>query len=558
MSAAAPTSHEVPVPRNAKLVISCNGSVRAIDIIQLPFTIGRKPEHPLSLQHPAVSRAHAQIVMEAGIYYLEDTGSKLGTFVNNTRITRQRLRSGDRLHFGSPEVGTAVFSSPDEESNGSSATLIGLDVATATPTSDLERLSLFLQAATRLNTSGLVEDILGTLVDSTLRLLHAERGFVFLRDEDGQLRLASAMDSRGNMLHGDETISHSILERAASSGAEFVVTDAAASEELAGQMSIVAFDLRTVVAIPLLRSEKKGGFRDAVLGVLYLDSTRASRDLSTVSHDLLRTIAHQAAMLIENAKLLQEREAKRRYEQELAISANIQQRLMSVNIPNLSFASVRAVSTACRDIGGDFFDVVEAGGQLACVVTDVCGKGVSAALLASILQGMIYAQLRSGLPLTEVVTVANEFLCERNLESKYATLTIVRLDETGSLEIVNCGHVPPFLIVNGKLVRGEPKNPPVGLFPGVSYVADRFQLEQDDRVIIVTDGITEAENDDGSEFGEGRVEAALRDKSTMDELVKEFRSFCGLVTQADDCTILEVRFNPAVASTAAAQTPEVA
>ena len=551
MSAVASTTPEVAHPRSPKLVVSSNGVARAIDILQFPFVIGRRPEHPLSLPHPAVSRSHAQIMFEDGAYYLEDLGSKLGTLVNNNPITRHRLKSGDRLQFGSAEVGTIVFSVHEDESAGPSSTVAELGIATGEPTSDLERLSLFLQAASRLNTSGLVEDILGTLVDSTLRLLRAERGFVFLRGGDGALRLAAAMDCRGNVLHGDETISHSILEKAASSGAEFIVTDASASQELSTQMSIVAFDLRTVVAIPLLHSEKKGGFRDAVLGVLYLDSTRVSQNLSTVSHDLLRTIAHQAAALIENAKLLQEREAKRRYEQELAISANIQQRLMSVNIPNLSFASVRALSTACRDIGGDFFDVVESRGQVACVVTDVCGKGVSAALLASILQGMIYAQLRSGLRLTEVVSVANEFLCERNLDSKYATLTIVRLDETGALEIVNCGHVPPFLIHNGTVLRGDPKNPPVGLFPGVTYSSDLLQLEPNDRLIIVTDGITEGTNDADMEFGEERVEAALQKNLTVDELIGEFRDFCGAVPQADDCTVLEVRFSPGAAVTQA-------
>lgn len=190
MSSAAPTTSECSVPRSAKLVVSSQGSVRAFDIVQLPFMIGRKPEHPLSLMHPAVSRAHAQIVLEEGAYYLEDLGSKLGTFVNNSRITRHRLRSGDRLQFGSPEVGTVVFSVHEEDSAAASSSLAGLEVGTGSPSSDLERLSLFLQAASRLNTSGLVEDILGTLVDSTLRLLHAERGFVFLRNSDGGLRLA--------------------------------------------------------------------------------------------------------------------------------------------------------------------------------------------------------------------------------------------------------------------------------------------------------------------------------------------------------------------------------
>lgn len=546
MSAAAPLAPGASSSARPKLVVSSDGSAHAVELLIFPFHIGRKPENDLCLPHPAVSRVHAQIVYEDGAYYLEDLGSKLGTLINNQPMMRQRLHSGDRLQFGSAAAGTIVFSVHEEEQEGEAQDLSGLAATVGAPSTDIERLSLFLQAASRLNTTNLVEEILGTLVDATLRLVHAERGFVFLKQPDGTLRLAAGLDCRGTVLRGDETISHSILHRAANSGVEFLVTDTSADSDLAGQMSIVAFDLRTVVAIPLLQMHAANA-SEAVLGVLYLDSRHASRDLSSVSNDLLRTIAHQAAALIENARLVQEREAKRRYEQELAISANIQQRLMNVSIPHLSFASVRAVSTACRDIGGDFFDVVEAGGQLSCVVTDVCGKGVSAALLASILQGMIYAQLRSGLPLADIVSVANEFLCERQLEAKYATLTIARIDENGALEIVNCGHIPPFVILNGKLVRCPPVNPPVGLLPGIKYAVERLQLEPHDRLVIVTDGITEASNAEEVEFGDQRVESALQENKPVETIIQDMHSFCGAVAQADDCTILELRFRPAAA-----------
>jgi len=83
---------------------------------------------------------------------------------------------------------------------------------------------------------------------------------------------------------------------------------------------------------------------------------------------------------------------------------------------------------------------------LAVVIADVCGKGISAALLASILQGMIYSQLCNNLPLAEVVATVNQFLCQKNLDAKYATLVLVRLAANGTLEYVNCGHVPPLLV----------------------------------------------------------------------------------------------------------------
>src|ERR1051326_5974690 len=95
---------------------------------------------------------------------------------------------------------------------------------------------------------------------------------------------------------------------------------------------------------------------------------------------------------------------------------------MAVDIPKVPFATIAARSIPCTEIGGDFFDVIFTGEKLAVVVADVCGKGVSAALLASIIQGMLYLHLMQGRDLVEGVTAVNRFLCERNLGEKYATL----------------------------------------------------------------------------------------------------------------------------------------
>ena len=134
-------------------------------------------------------------------------------------------------------------------------------------------------------------------------------------------------------------------------------------------------------------------------GVLYVDSRFASREFSGVGHDILRAIATEAASLIENARLVQAEEESRRYQQELTIAASIQQRLMQVKIPEVPFAKLRGKNLSCKEIGGDFFDAVNTKEGLAVVLADVSGKGVSAALLASTLQGMIYSHLSSGMPL---------------------------------------------------------------------------------------------------------------------------------------------------------------
>ncbi len=180
------------------------------------------------------------------------------------------------------------------------------------------------------------------------------------------------------------------------SNSEFLLTDTSQSLDLAGRQSIVAYDLRTVACIRLRKMQVQAT-RDAqtpvpsanaaeAMGVLYVDSRFASRDISGVDQKILHVIATEAASLIENARLVQAEEESRRYQQELSIAASIQQRLMQVKIPEVPFARLRGKNLSCKEIGGDFFDAVNTKEGLAVVLADVSGKGVSAALLASTLQ----------------------------------------------------------------------------------------------------------------------------------------------------------------------------
>src|SRR6185437_15502288 len=182
-----------------------------------------------------------------------------------------------------------------------------------------------------------------------------------------KLRLAAGRNSRGEILLDDTTISHSILEDALRSNSESLISDTSRSLDLTGRQSIVAYDLRTVICIPLrklqVQSKSRGGTGEAAptgetLGALYVDSGFASKDISKVSGDILHVVATEAASLIENARLVQAEEESRRYQQELAIAATIQQRLMAVTIPDVSFAKLDPKNIPCKAIGGDFYDAV--------------------------------------------------------------------------------------------------------------------------------------------------------------------------------------------------------
>jgi serine phosphatase RsbU (regulator of sigma subunit) len=132
-------------------------------------------------------------------------------------------------------------------------------------------------------------------------------------------------------------------------------------------------------------------------------------------------------------------------ESELEAAARIQQGLMAVTTPQPSFAVVSGRNQPCAAIGGDFFSVVAIEDGLVVAIADVSGKGIAAAVMASLLQGMIHQGVLSGVPLPEIARSANEFFCVRDLSAKYATFVIACVRSTGGLEYVNCGHVPPLI-----------------------------------------------------------------------------------------------------------------
>jgi serine phosphatase RsbU (regulator of sigma subunit) len=523
----------------------------------IPFTVGRKVDKDLVIADPRVSRDHAQIMQEGLDFVLEDLGSKHGTFVNGERVQRQKLERGDRLEFGARDSAYVLFNPSQNTSNTAREFLSQISgIQIKQETTDLEKLTLFLEAARKLNTAGVLDEILMTMLDVTLQLTRAERGYVFLKDEDGKLRLAAGRNAKKEPLLDDTTISHSILEDSLRSNSEFVLTDTSRSSELAGRRSIVAYDLRTVVCIPLRKMQVQAT-RDAqatgpsaeaaAMGVLYVDSRFASRDMSGVDQKILHVIATEAASLIENARLVQAEEESRRYQQELSIAASIQQRLMQVKIPEVPFAQLRGKNLSCKEIGGDFFDAVNTKEGLAVVLADVSGKGVSAALLASTLQGMIYSHLTAGVSLSEVVTAVNRFFTEKMGGEKYATVLLARLRRDGELEYVNCGHVPPLLVCGTEVLRPPHGNVPVGLLPDARFESATCQMKSGDRFILVTDGVTEAENAMGEFFDDPRLEAAAAKSPTLEGIFSAVTEFCAGNPLNDDCTVVELRYASAEA-----------
>ena len=529
-----------PIPATPLLLID-DARQEEINVTHTPFTIGRLQDRDLVLAHAFISRDHAAIHYEKGQFHVVDCGSRHGTFLNSQPLVeRQTLKPGDEIRLGSLTGPSLRFGSLKENTSTIHKLLDELHAISA-PTSDLEKLSWFLAAAQRLNTLGAVTEILATLVEATLELTQVERGYVFLRDESGKLNLAAGRSLKGDRLEDDSTISHSAIAQACKAS-KFIVTDTLSAQANSRTESMVQQSIRMVYCIPLRKRTASSEFHEKdILGVLYLDSRLQAGKLSQVDNDLLETIATEAAALVENAFLAQAEEASRRYREELNIAAAIQQGLMEFALPNLPYARVNARSVACKEVGGDFYDVIATPEGLSIVIADISGKGVSAAILASTLQGLLYGLLLAGQPLAEIADVANRYICEKNVQ-KYATMILVKLDPRGGFEYVNCGHVQPMLASGNTVRRLENANMVVGLIEEATFSSERLQLKSGDRIVLATDGVTEAESIEGEFFGEDRLEAAL-EGCTIEGVLSKVEAFMHGAPPNDDFTMLEVLYS---------------
>jgi serine phosphatase RsbU (regulator of sigma subunit) len=511
-------------------------------IAHSPFTVGRLQENDLVLAYAWVSRRHAELIVEDGACCVVDLGSRHGTFVNGKPAApRQHIGEGDTVQFGSLDGPAFRIGVGDSSSGSTIRDIISQIPEVGSSTSALEKLRWFFESARKLKTFGAVEQILDALLETTLQLTRTERGYVFLRNETGEMHLAVGRDDQGQPLTDESTLSHGAIRQAVSTSSEYIVTDTLSSNPEVRSSSIVAHSIRSVICIPLRKHRLGAPAHDSdLLGLLYLDSRLRPGNLTQIDNDLLRTIATDAAALIDNAQLAISEERERRYREELTIAANIQQSLMRARVPSLAWAQVSARSVACSEVGGDFFDIVENGDSLSVVVADISGKGISAAILASTLQGLVYSQLAARQPLDRIAEVVNRYICEKNV-GKYATLVILRLTPLGDLEYINCGHVPPYVYA-GACSRLTESNLPVGLIEDASFHAGSLRLAPGNRALVVTDGVTESECASGAFFGEERLASAEFASVTLDEICAEVRRFSGSLAAADDCTLLDIRY----------------
>jgi serine phosphatase RsbU (regulator of sigma subunit) len=324
------------------------------------------------------------------------------------------------------------------------------------------------------------------------------------------------------------------MREAADSNLAFLFSDSLEPSAI-GQQSLILSAIRNVVAIPL-RSQNSAH----LLGLLYLDSRIATHDFTRTRREILEAIASQATTLFENLRML---DAEREFvllRKELEIAASIQRQIIPQHLPEFPYVRLGARTVPCTGIGGDFYDVIPVSGGFAAIVGDVCGKGVPAALLGAMAQGMFHAQMISGASLVEAVQCLNTFIVERAPGEKYVTLAALHYCN-GQMEMVNAGHVSPLVVrAGGDLETIADGDLPVGLFGSVRFHGVPIRFESGDRILLLTDGITEAEDRDGAQFGAANLALYLHEPNAVEALFAALDQFCVGTRPQDDQTVLTV------------------
>jgi sigma-B regulation protein RsbU (phosphoserine phosphatase) len=533
---------------NARLEVNDGLGQRIVPINKDLLCIGRRTESDLRLVGSDVSREHAEIVKANGDWVLRDKGSRYGTYVNGEAITEHKLAHGDRVQFGRASGADVVFLTGDGPAH--------TDRSHASAVNDLRQLAALLEGLRALGSGRVLDEVLAMVLDAAIDVAGAERGFIMLAGADDKTLEMKLARAKGRITMPGSTFgtSRKIPEEVFKTGELKIVADLLDGDLANVHMGTVALGIRHVASIPLRavrfidRADQKEPEAKNI-GVLYLDSREKGSLLAPHTRTALDTLATEAGVAIENARLYRETLEKARIEHELKIAAEIQRALLPEGNHSGAFFDAAGMSVQARSIGGDFFDMQDnSDGSFGFLCGDVAGKGPAAALLTSKILGIFSAFAAVGDTPEELVDHINKVLTRRAIDARYATLLYGQLQPSGKLKFCNAGHNPPLIYGASGMRRIETGGMPVGMFETAPYSGDECELQPGDVFVSYSDGVTEAHNVSGEEFGEARLVTVLERYSRgsaaviLEQIINAVKEFAHGAEQYDDVTALVVKY----------------
>jgi sigma-B regulation protein RsbU (phosphoserine phosphatase) len=298
---------------------------------------------------------------------------------------------------------------------------------------------------------------------------------------------------------------------------------------------------------------------ELMAGILSLGLRRGQFRYSARDKEVLMSVAAQLALVIENARLAERLVAEERLLRELALAAEVQRRLLPEHPPESVAVELAGFCQPARGVGGDYYDFIAFDNrQLGIAIADVAGKGMAAALLMSTVQATLRslsagsnAAPQTNHSLADMVVTLNRLLWNSTGGLNYVTFFYAQYDQaTQRLAYVNAGHNPPLFLRAGKtdvFRQLSSGGTVVGIFENCVYEQETVQMQTGDVLLAYTDGLSEALNVRGEEFGEARIREALTETALSsvdemrDEIVRRVMEWCADAPQHDDLTFVVMK-----------------
>jgi len=503
-------------------------------------------ERASARQKDSVSRKHALITCTNGNWYIEDGDgegrkSHNGTYLNEKKLAfpgRCQLRDEDQIRIC--DVRLVFCRDPNstftvEESVSHSDSGHSLDSQPA------KRLRLLLEISAALRNTLEVDSIL----DRTLKYLfemfpQAERGLVVFRDNPGgPLVLRSLRTPSG--APADPRFSTTVIRRCLQNVEAVLGNDLPA--EFPDSDSIGEIPSRSLICTPLW---EPGG---QALGVVQLDTRMDDRKFTSDDLKILLGVADQASISLGNARLHHETLALQRRARDLEVAQQVQRALLPRSLPNVAGYGFFAYYESAQEVGGDYYDFVPLhDGRMAVLLGDVAGKGVAAALVVAKFSVEARVCLETVADPAAAVDRLNSLMIRAAVPEKFVTLAVAVLDPLKHVVLmVNAGHPSPLLLrSSGEIEEVAPVDItglPIGIDDGIPYISREVRFEEGDRLLIFSDGVSEAMDANEKMFGTDGIRTAVAGTTgiplaTGEQLLRAVKRHTTGCDQNDDITVV--------------------
>jgi sigma-B regulation protein RsbU (phosphoserine phosphatase) len=410
----------------------------------------------------------------------------------------------------------------------------------------VEELAILNEISTAINSTLSMEKILDLIAQRCIRHFQAEQGAVLLLEEQTAARPFQTICRVGDVSHPrlpfrlDDQLSGWMLKNRS----PLLINDLQDDRRFVTGSGDL-FPVRSLLCVPLV-------CKGRMIGLLAVFNKKTAGGFNADDQRLLSIIASESAQVIDNARLAEKEKTLLHVQEELRLAFEIQTNLLPRQVPLVAGYDIAGKSVPAKTVGGDYYDFLVLGEQrLAFCLGDVSGKGLPAALLMANLQAAIRGQILDGMNLTACLQRTNALLFHNTSPEKFATFFFACLDASShTVHFCNAGHNHPFLFSSSakdKPRRLERGGLALGFMESSPYEQDQLAMEPGDRLLVFSDGISEAANENDEEFGEERLAVLVLDNpgvtaaELIDKIIHEVKSHAGKQPQMDDMTLVVVK-----------------